>query len=179
MNTPSLRSRVELYTIKMGFCDDQVMMPPLAFLSVVLIVVCLVGCSKVPSAVDHFAKVTELLDRYMNTNAVEAEAAMFASEQFTRMCEKAGSNGIEFDQFYAAVYSRLYLVDKELNKQDAAKRYYQMAAEKLQKMNAIDKKPPLSPAEVRERIEGVDAYFEAPLWKGQSKVVGGNKGDLH
>jgi hypothetical protein len=92
---------------------------------------------------------------------------MLELEQYTRQCEKAGTRGIKFDQYYAAVYSRLYLVEKELGKHEAAEQYYQKAAESWQKFYAKEGQPRLTDEQMRKQIEEVNQRFQVPTWKGQ------------
>lgn len=137
----------------------------------VLFAAFVVSCSRAPSGVDVFTKSAELVEQYLNTNALGAEAAMLQLERYTRDSEKAGYRGgvgsLKLDQAYAAVYSRLYLVEKVLGKQKAADEYYQKAAEHLWQSYAADGQPRPTPELIRERIESVDHYFVEPQWKNQ------------
>lgn len=100
-------------------------------LVVTLLAGLLVGCSRAPSNVEVFTKTTELIDQYLHTNAVGAEAAMLLLERHMKAWEKAGYRGredgsIPLDQAYASLCSRLYLVEKALGKQQAADQYFML-----------------------------------------------------
>ena len=138
---------------------------------IVVLTAFLASCSRAPSSVDLFSKTTELLDQYLNTNALGAESAMLQLERYTHDCEKAGYRSglgdVKLDQAYGAVYARLYLVEKTLGKQQAADQYYQRASEYLVKTYATAGQPRPTPEQIREQIEGVDRYFVEPQWKNQ------------
>jgi hypothetical protein len=127
----------------------------------------LLGCSGAPSDVDHFGKSTELLDRYLNTNAVGAEAALLELEAWNRRCKQAGTRGVDFDAHFAAVYSRLYLVERELGKSDAAENYYQKAAESWRHEYATLRLRDPTPAEIKDQVESVDRHLQPPAWRDQ------------
>lgn len=138
-----------------------------AVLIAVLAVACITSCRRAPDETEHFTHAALLLQQYLTTNALGAEAAMLELEKYTRECEKAGSREIKFNQHYAAIYSRLYLVDKALGKQPSADRYYQLAADYWLKEFSKRDLPQPTPQQIREQIEKVDRHFEEPQWKGQ------------
>jgi hypothetical protein len=141
-------------------------------LVVALLAGLLVGCSRAPSNVEVFTKTTELIDQYLHTNAVGAEAAMLQLERHMKAWEKAGYRGredgsIPLDQAYASLCSRLHLVEKALGKQQAADQYYAAADEHWRKANAADPHPRKAGETIRDQIEGVDRYLGAPEWETQ------------
>jgi hypothetical protein len=111
----------------------------------------------------------ELLEQYLTTNALGAEAAMLQLERYTREWEKAGYHGhvggIKLDQSYAGVYSRLYLVEKALGKEAAADQYYQQAARYWGRFYVADGRAHPTPEEIRQQIEKVDSSFIDAPWK--------------
>jgi len=137
---------------------------------IVLSISLITGCSRGPDASEVFAKSAELIDQYLHTNAVSAESVMLQLEGYTRACEKAGYRGsasgdVPLDKAYAAVYSRLYLVEKELGKKQEADQHYAKAAERWRKVNAAEGKAQTTVEEIRQLIEGVDGYLGTPEWK--------------
>lgn len=80
-----------------------------------------------PSDTEFFSKATELAERYLNTNALGAEAAMHELKAYTQQCQRNGTRYVDFDQHYAAIYSRLYLVEKKLGKNAAAEEDFRKA----------------------------------------------------
>ncbi|MBE0544704.1 MAG: hypothetical protein IH623_25475 [Verrucomicrobia bacterium] len=101
----------------------------------------------------------------MTTNDVGAEAAMLELERYTRECEKLGSRDIKFHQHYAAIYSRLYLVNKKLGRDQTADQYYQKAIEYWEREFARRGLPAPTPQEMCEQVEGVDRYLGEPQWQ--------------
>ena len=156
-------------------CDADASVPPNAMrtsLVITLLAGLLVSCSSAPSNVEVFTKTTELIDQYLHTNAVGAEAAMLQLERHMKAWEKAGYRGreagsIPLDQAYASLCSRLYLVEKALGKQQVADQYYAAAEERWRKANASDPHPRNAGETIREQIEGVDRYLGAPQWETQ------------
>jgi hypothetical protein len=144
-------------------------MKPSAF--IVLSISLITGCSRGPDASELFAKSAELVDEYLHTNAVSAENVMMLQlEGYTRACEKAGYRGsatgdVPLDKAFAAVYSRLYLVEKELGKKQEADQHYAQAAERWRKANAAEGKALTTAEEIRQQIESVDGYLGTPEWK--------------
>ena len=137
---------------------------------ITMLAVVVAGCSRAPSNEEVFTKTTELIDQYLHTNAVGAEAAMLQLERHMKAWQKAGYRGgepgsIPLAQAYASLCSRLYLVEKALGKQQAADQYYAAAQEHWRKANAEDPRPRKAGETIREQIEGVDRYLEAPQWE--------------
>jgi hypothetical protein len=126
------------------------------------------GCSRAPTDLDHFNKTAQLVERYMTTNVFEAKSAMLELLQYTRLCESANSQDINFPSSYAAEYSRLYLVDRALGRDLEANRDYESAVRYLQEISLKDRGKRLSPDEVRERVNGVNRYLGTPAWASQT-----------
>jgi hypothetical protein len=123
------------------------------------------GCKKAPNDVEHFTKAVELLDRYMNSNVTEAEAAMLELEKVTMTCEKNNVKSINYEQVYSAIYSRLFLIESARGKSSLADNYYKMAVIHSQKYCANENRPQLTPVELRSLIESVDKNIQTPKWK--------------
>jgi len=85
------------------------------------------------------------------------------------VCEKtgyhAGLGGIKLDQAYGGIYSRLYLVEKALGKDQAADQNYQKAAEHWRRLNSVEGRAPSTAAQIHQEIESVDAPLAEPAWK--------------
>ena len=140
--------------------------------AIILLGTLLVGCGAGPSDVEVFTKTTEAVDSYLHTNALGAETVMLQLERATHAWEKAGYRGggpgaISLDQAYASLYSRLYLVEKELEKKEAADGYYRLAAEYWRKANAADPRPRTAGEQIGDQIEGVNRYFGAAQWQAE------------
>lgn len=128
----------------------------------------LLSCARAPTSLEHLRRETDLVGLYLKTNAPGAEAAMLELEKYTRRCERGGTRRVDFARTYAAIYSRLYLVEKRLGKREAAERYYHQAVSSW-RLGCVAKGL-LSPSdqEVLERIEGVDSRLQEPAWKRQN-----------
>ena len=130
-----------------------------------LTLICGLGCQRGRDETSYFAKSIDCLDHYLNTNAPSAEAAMLELERFTQDCEKVGSQGIDFNEYYAALYSRLYLLSHKLGKHENASRYYGLAAARWLKEYRRRGFPDPTEEKIRDQIEGVDRYFGEVEWK--------------
>src|SRR5207245_888913 len=99
-------------------------MKNLALIAACLCLTVLASCSKPPSKLEYVGKGIECLMRYCTNDAAGAEAAMLEWENHIRECQRAHIRRVDFDLDYAQVYSRLYLVEKHLGKNDAAEAYF-------------------------------------------------------
>src|SRR6266446_6838130 len=95
----------------------------------VLGVVCLLGCDRAPSKFEYVRKSVGFATRYVGSNALSAEGAMLEWERYARRCQKEGTKGVSFDMDLAAIYSRLYLVEKHLGRDEMAAQHYREAAD--------------------------------------------------
>jgi hypothetical protein len=132
---------------------------------IVLLSVLWLGCQKAPSKLDIARKEVQLVERYLRGSAEDAKAAMLELESYIHQCQGAGSRGMDFDQAYAAVYSRLHLVGAYLQKPDLATSSYKKATACWQRFSQRGGQAQLTPEEIRERIEGVDRFVGRPAWK--------------
>jgi hypothetical protein len=80
----------------------------------VLAGVCLAGCTKSPSREEFFAKEAKCVQYYCASNAPTAEAALLECARYAEQCQKAGVKGILYDDVFARIYDRLYLVERHL-----------------------------------------------------------------
>jgi hypothetical protein len=123
------------------------------------------SCSKRASPGDYLIHVSKAVDCYIHTNVIGAEAAMLDAEHYTKQCERTRVYGINFDQHYAAIYSRLYLVETALGNTNNAAKYYQLALERWKRFNSEDNPESHVAETIDQQIKGVDRYFEKPIWK--------------
>jgi hypothetical protein len=112
-----------------------------------------------------------LLSIYLGTNAIGAETTMLKLEGYTLRCEKKGSGDIPFDQCYASIHSRLYLIEKHLGKSEAAERYYALAAKEWTRTYTASGQTAPTPEKMREQIEGVDAHLPLPSWRASGEAT--------
>jgi hypothetical protein len=116
-------------------------------------VVCLPGCSKAPSGTQYLRTTYDFLVRYCTNDAVSAEAALLEWEAYAIQGHKAKVWRIKFDQEFAAIYGRLYLVERHLGKMEEAKMYFQKCVEWCHRMNMRERRPLLSDDEIRVWLE--------------------------
>jgi hypothetical protein len=161
-----MQSRPQLIPIAFGIVEVRIFRFLLGLVTITILA-CLIGCRRAPDEFEYVANVTRLLDQYLNTNASGAGAAMLELEKYTRECERLGSREIKFNQHYAAIYSRLYLVEKALGKDNAAAEHYRKATEYWRKEFTRRGLPDPGVQEIREQIEHVDRYLVEPQWKGE------------
>jgi len=64
-----------------------------------------------------------------------------------------------------STYSRLYLVEKALGKDQAANQNYQKAAEHWRRLDSVEGRAPSTAAQIHQEIESVDAHLAEPAWK--------------
>lgn len=127
-----------------------------------------VGCGRSSSSTEQFLKSAELVDTYLNTNAPGAEAAMLELEKLIHEWESRGATGIDYDQQYAAVYSRLILVTSALGKNQEAKTYYNRASNYWRKVYEKKGLPLPSTDQMLEQINAVDRHLTGVRWKSQN-----------
>ena len=60
------------------------------------------------------AKEMRSLELYCASNAVPAAAALRDCVQYAQLCQEAGIKGIQYDEVFARLYGRLYLVERHL-----------------------------------------------------------------
>jgi hypothetical protein len=94
----------------------------------VLVGVCLAGCAKSPTREEFFAKEAKCVQYYCASNAPAAEAALLECAHYVQQCQKAGVNGILYDEVFARIYGRLYLVERHLGHSEAAEQYLEKYA---------------------------------------------------
>lgn len=89
----------------------------------VLAAVCLAGCAGRPTKEEFSSRESECLKCYCASNAPAAEAALLELERYARQCQTAGVTGIQYDEVFARIYGRLYLVERRLGHSKAAEQY--------------------------------------------------------
>ena len=100
----------------------------LMFSGIVLAGVCLVGCAKYPTREEFLAKEARCVQYYCASNALTAEAALLECARYAKQCQEAGVNGILYDEVFARIYGRLYLVERHLGHNAEAEQYLQKYA---------------------------------------------------
>jgi hypothetical protein len=89
----------------------------------ILVSVFLAGCGNPPSKQEFLAMEAECVRCYTQSNALAAEAALLECVRFAEQCQKAGVRGILFDEVFARLYGRLYVVARHLGHNTQAERY--------------------------------------------------------
>lgn len=119
----------------------------------VLATVCLVGCAKCPTREEFLRKETECLKCYCVSNATAAEAALLECARYARQCQTAGVNGIKYDEVFARIYGRLYLVERHLGNSRAAEEYLDKIAQFYAGPGRVRPRADLPPIEMQALIE--------------------------
>jgi hypothetical protein len=87
---------------------------------------CLGGCAPTLSKEEFQTKEVSCLQAYCASNALAAEASLRECAQYAEACQRAGIQGIQYDEVFARIYGRLYVVERRLGQS-------QMAEECLQR----------------------------------------------
>jgi hypothetical protein len=95
---------------------------------VVLAGLLLAGCAKCPTREECFAKEARCLSSYCSSNAAVAEAALLDCAAYAHRCEQAGIEGIPYNEVFARLYGRLYLVARYLGHSEVAEQYLEKYA---------------------------------------------------
>jgi hypothetical protein len=132
-----------------------------------LLTILLVGCRQPPSHFEHSQRTAKSMEVYLSSSAVAAEVAILDLEKYTRECEEAGSPGINFDAAYAAIYSRLYLIDLRLGRREPAEAYYEKAASRWEREYRRRGLSLPTPEAMRQQITAVDGGIGEPQWRTQ------------
>lgn len=96
--------------------------------SFVLASVCLVGCGKGPTREEFLRHEGECVQCYCASNALTAEASLLEFARYAQECQKAGVQGILYDEVFARIYGRLYLLERHLGHSAEAEQYLQQYA---------------------------------------------------
>lgn len=104
---------------------EEAVLERLVLSGLVLAGVCLVGCAQSPTREEFLRKEAECLKCYCASNGAAAEAALLECARYARQCQKAGVNGIKYDEVCARIYGRLYLVERHLGNSGTAEHYLQ------------------------------------------------------
>jgi len=129
---------------------------------------CLAGCSEAPTRKEFLAKETSSFQCYCVSNAVTAETALLDCVRYAEQCQQAGVKGILYDEVFARIYGRLYLVARHLGHNAEAEQhlqkfaYFDTLAHTLPRQND-------QPQEEMERA--IEKKFDSDLqiaWKNQS-----------
>ena len=83
----------------------------------------IIGCSNKPTKEEFFAREVQCLRCYCASNAVTAEAALLDCAQYAQQCQQAAVKGISYDEAFARIYGRLYLLERHLGHDAAAEQY--------------------------------------------------------
>jgi len=97
--------------------------------SLALVGLCLAGCDKSPTREQFLSKEWKCLQCYCASNAVVAETALLDCARFAEQCRNAGVEGIQYDEVFARLYGRLYMVERRLGNNEAAEQYLQKYAQ--------------------------------------------------
>jgi len=97
-------------------------------IGLVLAGLCLAGCDRSPTKEEFLSKEMQCLQCYCASNAVAAETALLDCARYADACQKAGIDGIQYDEVFARIYGRLYIVERHLGRSEAAEEYLQMYA---------------------------------------------------
>jgi hypothetical protein len=73
-------------------------------------------------------KEVECLRCYCASNAAAAENALLECAWYTDQCRKAGVEGIQYDEVFARIYGRLYILERHLGRSVAAEQCFQRYA---------------------------------------------------
>ena len=73
-------------------------------------------------------KEVECLRCYCASNAVTAETALLECARYAEQCRVAGVEGIQYDEVFARIYGRLYIVERYLGRSVAAEQCLQQYA---------------------------------------------------
>ena len=96
--------------------------------SILVAGLCLVGCAKPPTAKEFLAKEGKCLECYCRSNALTAETALLDCVLYAQKCQKVGVNDILYDEVFARMYGRLYLVERHLGHNADAEQYLEKYA---------------------------------------------------
>ena len=88
----------------------------------------LAGCAKSPTKQEFSAREAQCLRCYCSSNAPAAERALLDCADYARRCQEAGVEGIPYNQVFARIYGRLYLVERHLGNSGAAEQYLEKYA---------------------------------------------------
>jgi len=124
------------------------------------------GCHRTPTKLELLRKEVRLVERYMKEDAAGAEAAMLELEAYLRAVEGAGSRDLNLEGDIAAAYSRLYLVNTHMRKDEAAGRYFSMASNYWCR-SALGQGKKATAEQTAESINGVDGRVGVPRWRRQ------------
>lgn len=94
----------------------------------VLLGLCLAGCARCPTKEEFLSKEVKCLQCYCASNAIAAEAALLECARCADQCQKAGIEGIQYDEVFARIYGRLYVVERHLGRSKAAEQCLQRYA---------------------------------------------------
>jgi hypothetical protein len=132
---------------------------------VMAVVALLPACRPSASRADLMEKVVSAVEVYYTTsNADEAEKAMLELEILVTNGKAAGVSGLDFDQVYAALYSRLYRVQSYLGKQEHALENYRRAKEHWEK-HYSRRGFSYTVEDIQEQIEIGAQHFGNPKWE--------------
>jgi hypothetical protein len=132
-----------------------------------LLLLAIAGCTQSGTRAltggEYVVRLGEFLEVYLTTNAPAAEAAMIELLRLTQECERARTSHIEYDQQYAAIYSRMYLVQKKMSKTAEAQANHQKAIDYWQKFYTRSRST-LALRQIREQIETMNDGAAQPIW---------------
>ncbi len=138
MNRPSIRERA---------------MMRCAFGIIVLVSAMLLGCSPKASRTEFVRKDVQCLRCYCASNAVIAEAALLDLVEYAERCQQESVSGILYDQVLGRAYARLFLVEEQMGKRQAAEWSYGKALEHYQRAGLSRGRTNLMVGRVREVVE--------------------------
>jgi hypothetical protein len=76
--------------------------------------VLLTGCAQQPTLEEFVKREAQCLRHYCESDAIQAENALRDCLKYVQACERAGVTGISYDEVFARLYGRVYLVQRHL-----------------------------------------------------------------
>lgn len=113
---------------KIGASRGEASIRRLVLIGLVLLGLWLAGCARYPTKEELLSKEAQCLRCYCTSNAVAAEAALLECARCAEQCQTAGIEGIQYDEVFARIYGRLYIVERHLGHSEAAEQYLQKYA---------------------------------------------------
>lgn len=127
----------------------------------------LTGCGQQPNREEFQSRELKCLQCYYGSNAITAEAALIDCARDADRCQSAGVEGIQYNEVFARIYGRLYLVERHLGHSKAAEQDLERYAHYHALLSSFARQSGCPYGEMERLIEHKFDNGIQPAWKTQ------------